>query len=332
LVVKFLVRWVVPVALGFLSSGAYAITITASTDASALANLLLSAANTGVVVTSATLNGQNEVIDLADYGGTGTVTATSSGAYSNGSGTYGIGPGVVLTTGTVVGFDVPGETIYGYSDGSDLVDDNTWAYGFDGAPATDAQELLLDPITANSDLRCQPTCDHFDVTELIINFDMQPGFDSVRFNVVFGSEEWEEYRESPFIDGFGMFLNGVNIASVGGFPVNIQHPDTKPAVDEFGDPIPDTEIPGTELDGILAPGDNPILGFGGLVNPTGNTLRFLVADTTDPLLDTTVYFSALEGVPEVPLPASIWLLGTAAGGFLGRGFVKRRRGDMTLLS
>lgn len=45
------------------------------------------------------------------------------------------------------------------------------------------------------------------------------------------------------------------------------------------------------------------------MQPTGNTLRFIVADTSDSVYDTTVYFSALTGV--VPLPASAWLLGTA---------------------
>jgi hypothetical protein len=307
-----------------LSAGASAITITPNTSASVLADSLLSAANTGVVVTSATLNGHTQVVDLTQSGGSGTATATSSGTFTNASGTYGIGPGVVLSTGSVVGFTGFFEPVYGYSDGANLVEGNTWAYEFGGVLATPDQETLLDPITANSDPSCQPTCTHYDVTELIINFDMQPGFDSVRFNIVFGSEEWPEFRDSPFIDGFGMFLNGVNIATVGGLPVNIKHPDTKPVVDEFGIEVPGTAIPGTELDGILAPGGNPVLSFGGLVNPTGNTLRFIVADTTDAILDTTVYFSALEGVSQVPVPASIWLLGTAAGAVAGLRLRRRR--------
>ena len=61
------------------------------------------------------------------------------------------------------------------------------------------------------------------------------------------------------------------------------------------------------------------------MNPTGNTLRFIVADTSDGILDTTVYFSALAGVGAVPLPASVWLLGTAAFGLVGRGYARRRQ-------
>ena len=91
-----------------------------------------------------------------------------------------------------------------------------------GTPATPAQELLLDPITG--DPGTQTFYDHYDVTELVINFDMQPGFDQVAFKIVFGSEEYPEFVDSPFIDGFGMFLNGVNIAQVGNQPGQHQAP------------------------------------------------------------------------------------------------------------
>lgn len=227
----------------------------------------------------------------------------------------------------------PVALLRGYSDGPNTSDSTSWAFGSatfppptpdpndpgggtPGIAATAAQEMLLDPITSNP--ACAPApdfCDHFDVTELLITFDMQPGVDQVRFSIVFGSEEWEEFRESSFIDGFGMFLNGANIASVGGSPVNIRHPDMKPAVDANGDPIPGTEIAGTELDGILAPGGVAILTFSGAVNATGNTLRFIVADTSDGIYDTTVYFSALQGVPG---PPTTWLLAAGFAGLVAR--------------
>ena len=38
----------------------------------------------------------------------------------------------------------------------------------------------------------------------------------VVFQYVFGSEEYNEYVDSPFNDVFGFFLNGVNIATVPG--------------------------------------------------------------------------------------------------------------------
>jgi hypothetical protein len=95
-----------------------------------------------------------------------------------------------------------------------------------------------------------------------------------------------------------MFLNGVNIAKVGGRPVNISHPDVRP-------------IPGTELDGVLAPNGNPLLLFGatGLDTNAVHTLTFILADTSDDRLDTTVYISGLRGQnPVIPEPTTLWLM------------------------
>jgi hypothetical protein len=323
---------------------AQAIQITASTNANTLVNALLAGGNTGIVVTGATLNGHFQSVDVSAFAPeSAPQPMTSSGTYSNASGTYGIGAGVVLSTGGVEGITVdvggaPATFLAGYSDGPNDQTSNSWAFGstfpptppdpgnpgggLEGIAATAAQEALLDPITQND--QCDPapdSCSHYDVTELIINFDMQPGVNQVSFNIVFGSEEWPEFNESPFIDGFGMFLNGVNIASLLGQPVNIQHPETRPLLDVNGEPIPGTEIPGTALDGILAPGGDPLLVFSGLVNPTGNTLRFIVGDTSDGIYDTTVYFSALTGVPA---PPAVWLLGTAVAGLAGRRFLRSR--------
>ena len=314
-------RLAVAIAFGVASSGAQAITITSSQDVNGLVNALLAGANTGILVTGSTLSGHTAAVTLS---GAPLGSFTSSGTYTNASNTYGIGPGVVLSTGGVEGVSFQGSGLPGYEDGPNTTENNGLPFGSDfeitnppdpndappGAPASAAQELLLDPITG--DPGTQTFYDHYDVTELVINFDMQSGFDRVGFKIVFGSEEYPEYVDSPFIDGFGMFLNGVNIAQVGNQPVNIRHPD-----------MTDT-ITGTELDGILAPGGNPVLTFGGLVNPTGNTLRFIVADTSDGVWDTTVYFSALEGVPQVPLPAGVWLLGTGVAGLLGRRLLKKR--------
>jgi len=326
---------------------AQAIQITAETNASNLVNALLAGNNTGIIVTGATLNGHSQVVDLSGlFPGLPAAPLTSSGVYTNASGTYGIGSGVVLSTGGVEGITVdlgggfPAETfVAGYSDGPNTQEGNGWAFGdtfppsapdpedpgsgTPGVQATSAQEALLDPITRNDSCDPEPDfCTHYDVTELIINFDMQSGVNQVAFNIVFGSEEWAEFKDSPFIDGFGMFLNGVNIADVGGFPVNIRHPDMRPLVDENLDPLEGTAITGTELDGILGPGGNAVLTFSGLVNPTGNQLRFIVADTSDGILDTTVYFSALTGVPA---PPAVWLLGTALAALIGRRWRRSRQ-------
>jgi hypothetical protein len=267
-----------------LSSAAQAITVTPTQNVTALVDALLGSGGTGVVVTSVSLSGHSQ----QSFAVPGAVE-TSSGTYTNPTGTYGIGPGVVLSTGAVES----------YGDGPNLAEDTSTIFltpSFQFAVASPAQEALLDPITTVG----TDTFDHFDVTELIIHFDMQPGFDNVRFNVVFGSEEYPEYVEIGYFDGFGLFLNGVNIAFVGGLPVNITHPAMVPLV-------------GTELDGVIAPGNNPLLVFGGPVNPTGNTLHFIIGDREDPILDSTAYISSLRAVPE---PGSIGML-IATLGLLG---------------
>jgi hypothetical protein len=290
----------------FAGARADAIVVTPTQDTTALIDALVGSAGTGIHVTGVSLAGHRDELDL----GAPVLpiqTLTSSGTFTNASGTYGVGPGVVLSTGAVEGLSLGGTTpIAGYGDGSNQFEANSWAYGATfpitdpdqpGVPSTAAQDLLLDPLTGTDPATASPY-PHFDVTELVIQFDMEPGFDTVAFNVVFGSEEFPEFVGSPYIDAFGMFLNGTNIAFVGGQPVNIDHPDM-------------AALTGTELDGVLAPGGNPLLTFGGTANASGNTLRFIVTDTSDGIYDTTVYFSALRGVA-VPEPDVALLLLAAA--------------------
>ena len=113
------------------------------------------------------------------------IGAVSSGIFVNDAGTYGLADyGVVLSSGDV------GD----YENGANLSPGNTTSYGI---AATTAQESLLDTITGGF-------WDHWDVTQLEITFDLLPGFDTISFMVVFGSEEYAEYVGSSFIDGFGL--------------------------------------------------------------------------------------------------------------------------------
>jgi len=265
-------------ALALSYSGAsHAIAITPETDANTLAAAVTAGAS-GITVTGATLSGH-----VTDGG-------VSSGTYSNASGTYNNVPGgIVLSTGDV----------QDYEDGPNTTGSMGTNYG---VPATAAQENLLDPITGGG-------FNHFDTTQLDITFDSATG--EVFFFVVFGSEEYPEFVNSSYIDGFGLYLNGVNIASVAGDPVNINHPAMQ-------------ALAGTELDGILAPNGNPILAFSGAANPTGNTLTFIVADTSDSSYDTTVYISSLSGQdPSVPVPEPS-MLALLGAGLLGLGMSRRR--------
>lgn len=255
---------------------AHAIVASLNTNANALGNAV-AAGSSGFTINSVTLSGHN----------------ASTGTFSNASNTYGIGSGIMLSTGNVLD----------YGDGANTADNKTTGYD---VGATAAQNAILSQIGGATS--------YFDVTELTINFSTTTG--SVFFKTVFGSEEYPEYV-GDFVDAFGLLVDGQNIAFVGGDPVNIDHPAMKP-------------LAGTELNGILCPGAvnscSPAQTFSlsGLDTSRTHTLTFIIGDRGDSSLDTTVYISALGGTPpaEIPLPGTLALFGL---GLLGLARARQQR-------
>jgi hypothetical protein len=257
------------------SSAAQAISVTQTNNLTALTNAI-TAGNGGINVTNISISGQ----------------ANQFGTFTNATGTYGIGAGIVFSTGNVSD----------YSDGANTGPGKTTNYG---TSQTAAQKSLLTAITGQQN--------HYDVAQIDIDFDLKAGFDTIFFNTVFGSEEFPEYVNSQFVDGFGLFVNGQNIAFSGGNPVNIKNPNFQ-------------AITGTELDGVLAPNGNPVVTFSQFLGDgkKGNKLTFIIADTSDNRYDSTAYFSALGGaVPPKPVPVPPAVAGVIlAGGLLSRKLIK----------
>ena len=259
----------IPVVFCLFGGIAQAISVTPDGAAAALAAAITG--GTGLTITSLTI------------GGHGAGATASWGTYSNLSGTYSIGPGIVISSGKA------GD----YSDGPNTTGSKSTGYG---VAATAAQAAVLAGISG--------AASYFDVTEIDIVFDLDATHDKVFFNVTCGSDEYAEFVGTTFKDAFGLLVNGVNVAYACTplQPVNVDNTCMAP-------------IPGTELDGVLAPGGLPVVTFGTTVGfgTIGNTLKFIIADRSDSIYDSTAYISALGGTPTAPVPepASLLLLGSA---------------------
>lgn len=227
-------------------------------------------------------------------------SAGQAGLYENPQGTYGLpAQGIVLSTGNVEDYETIPVDTNTTPDVNGSSSSNTTSFS---VPATQTQENLLFPITGRSN--------HNDVAELSFDFvltDQSVG--ALNFTATFGSEEWSQFVGSTFIDGFGLYVNGVNVAAAqetgtsaptAPLAININHPDMQ-------------DIPGTELDGILAPNDNPVLqfqvpiGLGELIVPGElSTFTAIIADASDSFLDTTVYLSSFFAEPGDDNPGSLF--------------------------
>jgi hypothetical protein len=224
-------------------------------DGTPLANALTSGGAGGIFVRSSTITGGVSGASLGTY----TVTP---------GGNYGLTrSGIVLSTGNVADYQTGPNT-----SGQFTTEHHT--------TASPAVNKLLTPITKRNG--------HSDPAALDVVFDVGITTKRIEFDVVFGSEEYSEWVASQYLDGFGLYLNGKNIAYVGGKPVNIDHPAM-------------AAIAATELDGVLAPFGNPVVRFSAPVTPgsKNNKLQFAIGDSSDARYDTTAYISALGGTTDI---------------------------------
>jgi hypothetical protein len=293
-----------------------------------VAGLLLSSVGAASAGTLTTVNDTN-ASDLANAltnGGAGGITIigetlssnsndgnASSGLFSTvGTNNYGLqGSGIVISNGDAATDGTTGPFIDGFS----------IEYG---VPATASQTSLLNQVaTANS---------FNDVTEFDITFVAGPDTTHVFFNTVFASAEYPEFV-NEFIDGFGLFLNGVNIAFANGQPVNIDNSGMVNTGFPANGGVDGTAFQTTPLGGVLLQNGSAVITYGGDVLPgSTNTLTFIVADANDSALDTAAFIQGLGNAPPpigTPEPSTWVMLGVGFAGMAWMGWRRQTRQPLT---
>lgn len=171
------------------------ISVTLLTAQSVFAQLSITTTNDTSALINAFLGGDPDpritITDVqveGDQRGFGTYT----------SGPLGIGDGIILASGAVTNALPPNNS------GSTTTDFNL--------PGCDECDSLI------------PGYESYDATILTITFDVG-NIDGIRFDFIFGSEEYPEWVGSAFNDVYGAFLNGTQISfDENGNPITINGP------------------------------------------------------------------------------------------------------------
>ncbi|TDD69670.1 hypothetical protein E1262_11995 [Jiangella aurantiaca] len=138
------------------------------------------------------------------------------------------------------------------------------------------------------DLAAFPTYD-----AAVLEFDFVPETEQIRFEFVFGSEEYNEYVDDVFNDVFAFFVNGENCAVVGedAQPISINTINAASYAELFVNNELDSEgeaAHATELDGFTA----VLTCAADVVAGKTNHIKLAIADASDEQLDSTVVIAA----------------------------------------
>ncbi len=233
---------------------------------------LLAPAASAQLMTSDTASGGLTAEDLVDglLGDESDVFATNisltgdgrcAGLFTDGGTLFGIDAGVGLSSGQLN--DAPGPNDTG---------SNTTAFGTPG-------DAFLDVIAGNAT---------FDACILEFDFECEDAeADTVSFQYVFGSEEYDEFVGSQFNDAFAFILNGVNIALLpdGVTPVTINNVNNGTNSAFYNDNTP--PFVNVQMDGFTT-----VLGAEAGLDPGVNNIRLAIADAGDQAWDSWTFVEA----------------------------------------
>ncbi|MFN9175919.1 MAG: PEP-CTERM sorting domain-containing protein [Synechocystis sp.] len=265
-----------PLSLLLLTASLTAVILTNdSQNRSAHALSIVASSDADALVNSILGEGITVVPGSAVYSGQSQASGFFSGGMLSG---LGIDSGIILTTGSAFNALGPNNS-----------DSETTFNGFPGD--SDLNGLI-------------PGFSTFDAASLTFKFTAETN--SVNFEYVFASEEYNEFTNSSFNDVFGFFLNGVNIANIPGSStavsinnVNGGNPLGEDASNsaffnnndlDDGGPFFDIQYDGfTVVFSVFAP-----------VNPGENEIKLAIADAGDSALDSAVFISGGTFQGELP--------------------------------
>ena len=195
--------------------------------------------------------------------------AGAAGLFDDPAASVGLSRGVVMSSGLVHDVIGPNESS---NTGEDL-----------GQPGDSQLDALLPSGQTTQD-----------AASLTVEF--TPTNPQLAINYVFASEEYEEYVGSEFNDVFAFFVNGVNCALTPGTVAPITVNTVNPGSNALFYIPNDDGTYDTEFDGFTV-----VLTCRAAVNPgVKNTLRLVIADTSDGILDSGVFLQA-SGVSSNPI-------------------------------
>jgi hypothetical protein len=269
--------------LGMAPAG-YSITITPNNDATTLV--------TNILGPGITLVGTPTIIGLS----------SQSGTFVSGTSEVGFAEGIVLSSGdvtTMAGPNTTGPETRTSGDSSD--EDVNTPLGTSG----------------DTDLSALAGFDTFDAN--VLDFSFQFGDGSIGgdlfFNFVFASEEYIDYVDSEFNDVFAFYLNGTNIALIGGDPITINTVNDVANSASYVNNVTNTNgLPvagrAIKFDGLTTVLTASQLGLG----PGVHTISLRIADGSDEALDSAVFLEAGAFSSEpIPEPGSVILVTTGLG-------------------
>jgi hypothetical protein len=200
--------------------------------------------------------------DIQVFNASLTAASQGAGLFAGGGDILGFDQGIVLSTGAIT--DVPGPNEQEGTSG------------------------ILDT-PGDPDLTALAGQDTFDA--VVLQFDFVADADVVRFDYVFGSEEYEEFVGSDFNDVFAFFVNGQNCATVAGGPVSVNTINSQTNAQAFR-PNPFSFDQPSPLD-IEFDGLTTTLACESAITRGGtNTLKLAIADASDPIYDSGVFIRA----------------------------------------